>query len=107
MKPRESTSATLERSGWGPGGRRFKSCLPDQRARAPACAGALVVSTAIWRKLAERVVGQAALEVVGAPRHAGVRELVDGHDRGQRRRDLVVLELVLQPLAHRAEPPDP
>ena len=28
----------LDRSGWGPGGRRFKSCLPDRRER-PAKAG--------------------------------------------------------------------
>jgi hypothetical protein len=29
MKAASRTPATRDRSGWGPGGRRFKSCLPD------------------------------------------------------------------------------
>jgi hypothetical protein len=27
----ERQPTKLDRSGWGPGGRRFKSCLPDSR----------------------------------------------------------------------------
>jgi hypothetical protein len=30
LESAESQRVRLDRSGWGPGGRRFKSCLPDQ-----------------------------------------------------------------------------
>jgi hypothetical protein len=31
LQSAESQRVRLDRSGWGPGGRRFKSCLPDQK----------------------------------------------------------------------------
>ena len=31
LKTAEEDGVRLDRSGWGPGGRRFESCLPDRR----------------------------------------------------------------------------
>ena len=48
----EREPTDLDRSGWGPGGRRFKSCLPDQ-GESPAQAGL----SALWSRRVQAAMG--------------------------------------------------
>jgi hypothetical protein len=70
LRPPESTESQLvrlDRSGWGPGGRRFKSCLPDHET--PAKNNSRFAGANVWGPIIGPILDpeQPAIGWVGSP----------------------------------------
>jgi hypothetical protein len=68
LQSSESHRIRLDRSGWGPGGRRFKSCLPDRES--PANCNSRFAGALVWGPIIGPILDpeQPGIVLFGSPR---------------------------------------